>query len=145
MPARAHSNNNKKDEKTPLDSPGKESWARRCRATMPSKLCVARTQYNTHPWPSLSNLTQPAGAKKKRKEKLLAPNGNQSKLKQESISVLFRGCSRIKIESAGCNNRERWTAKLKTSDGFQKQSSQIWKNDGGFARDGPTLSPVHPQ
>lgn len=45
--------------------------------------------------------------------------------------------------NAGCNNRERWAAKLKTSDGFQKQSSQIWKNDGGFARDGPTLSPVH--
>lgn len=69
MPARAHSNNNKKDEKTPLDSPGKESWARRCRATMPSKLCVARTQYKTHPWPSPSNLTQPAGAKKKTERK----------------------------------------------------------------------------
>lgn len=66
MPARAHSNQ-KKDEKTPLDSPGKESWARRCRATMPSKLCVARTQYNTHPWPSLSNLTQPAGEKIEKK------------------------------------------------------------------------------
>lgn len=114
---------------------------------MPSKLCVARTQYNTHPWPSLSNLTQPAREKKRKEktEKLLAPNGNQSKLKQESISVLFGGCSRIEIESAGCNNRERWAAKLKTSDGFQKQSSQIWKNDGDFARDGPTLSPVHPQ